>query len=67
MLSKRGTEAEELQLVAATSIGRLLLHAPETCAESGQTEQLFAALVQTYIQPTAEPGSPLVVSQEPVL
>ena len=61
MLSKNSKEAEELQLVATASIGRLLLYAPESCGGQGQTEWVLAALVQTYIQPTAEPGSPLVV------
>lgn len=62
MLASSDLEAGELQLAAVASIGRLLLHAGDACDEQGQTEQLLAALVQTYIEPTSGPESSLAVT-----
>lgn len=60
MLAKSDQEAKKCQLAAVMSIGRLLLHASDACSDQGQTEQLLAALVQTYIQPQPQHGSPLI-------
>lgn len=51
MLECQQGRAAGLHLAAVVGIGRLLLYAPHACADLGQTEQLVALLVQSYVQP----------------
>ena len=51
MLESQQSKAAGLQMAAVVAIGRLLMHEAQVCSELGQTEQLVALLVQTYVQP----------------
>ncbi|DBA71513.1 TPA: hypothetical protein ACH3X2_011300 [Trebouxia sp. C0005] len=60
MLESQQGRAAGLHLRAVVGIGRLLMHASDTCADLGQTEQLVALLVQSYVQPDSSPRSTTV-------
>ncbi len=55
MLESHQGRAAGLHLRAVVGIGRLLMHASDICADLGQTEQLVALLVQSYVQPNSSP------------
>ncbi|DBA87447.1 TPA: hypothetical protein ACH3X1_004486 [Trebouxia sp. C0004] len=57
MLESQQGRAAGLHLRAVVAIGRLLMHASDVCANLGQTEQLVALLVQSYVQPDFSPTS----------
>ncbi len=59
MLESQQGRAAGLHLRAVVGIGRLLMHASDVCADLGQTEQLVALLVQSYVQPDSSPKSML--------
>ena len=59
MLESQQGRAAGLHLRAVVGIGRLLMHASELCVDLGQTEQLVALLVQSYLQPDSSPKSML--------
>ena len=59
MLESQQGRAAGLHLSAVVGIGRLLMHASDICADLGQTEQLVALLVQSYVQPDSSPKSML--------
>ena len=59
MLESQQGRAAGLHVRAVVGIGRLLMHASDICADLGQTEQLVAVLVQSYVQPNSSPESML--------
>lgn len=59
MLESQQGRAAGLQLTTVVGIGRLLMHASDVCADLGQTEQLIALLVQSYVKPDSSPKSML--------
>lgn len=60
MLECQQGRAAGLHLAAVVGVGRLLLYASHVCADLGQTEQLVALLVQSYVQPDCSARSRLL-------